>query len=85
MTAQAGALNVTMVGPTGDGFLVVWPYNTGVPATSNINASAGTGAIANGCLVALTTNAGNLNISITYGSAPGNTTNVIVDITGYYQ
>lgn len=85
MTAQAAALNVTMVGPTGAGFLVVWPYNTGVPGTSNINADAGTGAIANGCLVALTTIAGNLNISISYGSAPGNTTNVIVDITGYYQ
>ena len=82
MTAQAAALNVTMVGPTQDGFLVVWPYNTSPPPTSNINATAGTGAIGNGCLVGLTT--GSLNISASYGAA-GGTTNVIVDITGYYQ
>jgi len=82
MTAQAAALNLTMVGPTQDGFLVVWPYNTGQPYTSNINATGGTPAIANGCLVGLTT--GSLNISATFGAGAG-TTNVVVDITGYYQ
>src|SRR5437763_13617875 len=32
--AKAAALNVTAVGPTLEGFLKIWPYNTPLPAVS---------------------------------------------------
>jgi len=84
-TAKAAVLNVTLVQPTQDGFLLIWPYNTSMPTVSTINAAAGEPAIANGAIVPLTTDP-NLNISVVYGTgAPGGTANVIFDVTGYFQ
>lgn len=85
MTAQAAALNAAVLSPTGSGFLTVWPYTLGWPQTSNINVTAGL-SLANGSLVNLTTNAGNLNISAIYVTGNSNdTTHLIIDVTGYYQ
>jgi hypothetical protein len=84
-TAKAAVLNVTLVQPSMDGFLLIWPYNTTMPVVSTINAAAGEPAIANGAIVPLTTDP-NLNISIVYGTAvPGGTANVVLDVTGYFQ
>src|ERR1700733_15193200 len=33
-TAKAAALNVTLVGPTQDGFITIWPFNTTMPGVS---------------------------------------------------
>jgi hypothetical protein len=82
-TAKAAAFNVTMISPTVDGFLKIWPYGTTRPTTSNINATAGTSAIANMAVVLLT--AGTNNISLVYGTAGGGTCDVAIDVTGYYQ
>src|ERR1700675_4196257 len=84
-TAKAAVLNVTLVQPSQDGFLLIWPYNTAMPVVSTINAAAGEPAIANGAIVPLTTDP-NLNISVVYGTgAPGGTAHVILDVTGYFQ
>src|SRR5713101_4871778 len=84
-TAKAAVLNVTLVAPTMDGFLLIWPFNTSMPVVSTINAAAGDPAIANGAIVPLTTDP-SFNISVVYGTAvPGGTAHVILDVTGYFQ
>lgn len=84
-TAKAAVLNVTLVMPSKEGFLLIWPYNTAMPVVSTINAAAGEPAIANGAIVPLTTDP-SLNISVVYGTAtPGGSANIILDVTGYFQ
>jgi len=84
-TAKAAVLNVTLVQPSLDGFLSIWPYLTPPPLVSTINASAGEPAIANGAIVPLTTDL-YYNISVIYGTAvSGGTAHVILDVTGYFQ
>lgn len=83
-TAKAAVLNVTFVGPTTDGFLVIWPYNTPAPAVSTVNAAAGEPAIANGAIVPLAADP-TYNVSVTFGSAAPGTAHVILDVTGYFQ
>lgn len=84
-TAKAAVLNVTLVNPSKDGFLLIWPFNTTMPTVSTINAAAGDPAIANGAIVPLTTDP-NFNISIVYGTgSPGGNADVILDVTGYFQ
>jgi len=84
-TAKAAVLNVTLVSPSMDGFLSIWPFNTPAPLVSTINAAAGEPAIANGAIVPLTTDP-SFNISLIYGTAvPGGSAHVILDVTGYFQ
>jgi hypothetical protein len=83
-TAKAATLNVTMVQPTQDGFLKIWPFNTPSPVVSTINALAGEPAIANGAIVPLTSDP-SFNITVSYGTAVPGTCHVILDITGYFQ
>jgi hypothetical protein len=85
-TAKAAVLNVTLVSPSLDGFLSIWPFGTTPPLVSTINAAAGEPAIANGAIVPLTTTDPNFNISLIYGTAvSGGTAHVILDVTGYFQ
>jgi hypothetical protein len=83
--AKAAALNVTVVSPTLEGFIKIWPYNTALPAVSTINFAAGEPAIANGAIVPLTVDP-TFQISLVYGTAvtPGST-NLILDVTGYFK
>ena len=87
LTARAAILNITMVGPTASGFLTIWPYNTPRPRVSTINALAGEPAIANGAIVPLALDP-SLNISAVYGTCgpacPGST-NLVIDVTGYFE
>jgi len=83
-TAKAATLNVTMVSPTQDGFIKIWPFNTPAPVVSTINALAGEPAIANGAIVPLTTDP-SFNLTVSYGTAAPGTVNVILDVTGYFQ
>jgi hypothetical protein len=83
--AKAAALNVTAVGPTLEGFLKIWPYNTPIPPVSTINFAAGEPAIANGAIVPLSADP-TFQISVVYGAATaGGTVNLILDITGYFK
>lgn len=82
--AKAATLNVTIVSPTQDGFLSIWPFNTAMPLVSTINAAAGEPALANGAIVPLTADP-SFHISIVYGTAQPGTAHVILDVTGYFQ
>lgn len=89
--AKAVALNVTVVSPTLEGFIKIWPSNQVKPAVSTINFAAGEPAIANGAIVPLAvdnqgnTLAGN-QIGVVYGTAvPGGSTNLILDVTGFFK
>jgi hypothetical protein len=83
-TAKAVAINGTIVGPAGDGFLIMFPYNTPVPGTSTINFVAGEPALANGQLVGLTSDPA-VQLSV-YGFIGGaGTVHLVLDITGYFQ
>lgn len=86
-TAKAATLNVTIVGPTADGFLSIWPQGTAMPLVSTINAAAGEPALANGAILPLTAFPA-LSISVVYGTAGiagSASTHVILDVTGYFQ
>ena len=83
-TAKAAVLNVTLVQPSTDGFLLIWPFNTAMPTVSTINAAAGDPAIANGAIVPLTSDP-SFNISLVYGTSAPGTAHVILDVTGYFQ
>jgi hypothetical protein len=89
-TAVAASLNVTVVAPTGAGFLSIWPL--GSPANvSTINFPSGEPAIANGAIVPLA--AGTPDITVAIGPCPGGCPasvatyqmDVILDVTGYFQ
>lgn len=89
--AKAVALNVTVVSPTLEGFIKIWPSNQVKPAVSTINFAAGEPAIANGAIVPLAvdaqgnTLAGN-QIGVVYGTAvPGGSTHLILDVTGFFK
>jgi len=82
-TAKAAVINVAVVSPTADGFISVWPAGTAYPGTSMMNFRAGEPALANGAIASL--GVGTPDLSVAYGTAGGGTTNVIIDITGYFQ
>jgi hypothetical protein len=84
VTAKAVALNVTIVGPTVDGFLSIYPHNTSAPLVSTINFVAGEPALANGAIVPLTVDP-SLHISVLLGTQGGGNAHVILDVTGYFQ
>ncbi len=83
-TAKAAVLNVTLVAPSLDGFLSIWPFNTPAPLVSTINAAAGEPAIANGAIVPLSSDP-SLSISTFLGASVGNTAHLVIDVTGYFQ
>ncbi len=86
--ATAVSLNVTVVGPSADGFLSVRPADAaGAPTTSSLNFAAGQ-VIPNAVTVKVPTSGGDAGrIEITYNAlgVAGPTTHILVDIVGYYQ
>ena len=86
--AKSVALTLTIIGPTQDGFVVVWPQNLSIPAVSNINFLANRPFLANGVVVGLhpTSIPPNPDLSAAYGTntAPG-TIHLVLDVTGYFK
>jgi hypothetical protein len=80
--AQAGVLNVTVVTPTSSGYLTLWPAGGTKPIVSTINWAVGEQAIANGAIVPLA-NFVTLDLSVFNGST--GSTNVVLDVTGYFK
>jgi hypothetical protein len=74
-TASAAVLNVTATRTLDAGFYTVWPADTAIPATSNLNVP-GPGATVANQVIARVTN-GRINV---YSWAGGD---VIVDVAGY--
>jgi hypothetical protein len=75
--AAAAVLNVTAVNPTAAGFLTVFPAGTTMPTVSNLNFAAGT-IVPNLVTVGLSAS-GAVSVYLNTGS-----TNVVVDVEGYY-
>ena len=79
-TATAIVGNVTVVGQTRAGYVSVTPDPVAIPTVSTINFPVGD-VRANGFTVALSSTG---TVSATY-KGPGGTTNLVVDVMGYYQ
>jgi hypothetical protein len=71
-------MNVTAVAPTKDGYVTVYPGNESVPATSNLNFSAGQ-TVPNAVAMRIGT-----DHRIRFRNAVGST-HLIVDVTGWYR
>jgi hypothetical protein len=86
-TAKAVSLNATVVNATFAGWLALWPAGIAWSGISTINFDAGPNATPNGAVVPLSTctaPCGDLNAM--YGVTPSaNTTDLVLDITGYFQ
>jgi glucose/arabinose dehydrogenase len=72
--------NVTVTGQTSAGFLSVTPDPVASPATSTLNFPIGD-TRANGLTVALGASG---TLSATFQGAPGSSTHLVFDVTGYY-
>src|SRR6266498_3559694 len=83
-TAKAVVFNVAIVAPTGSGNMRIWPYNTTMPLVATINFDAGEPAIANGAIAPLA-NDSTAQISVYLQSGLGNTSDLVLDVTGYFQ
>jgi hypothetical protein len=75
-TAQAYSLNFTVVPKTSLSFLTVWPFGQNQPLVSTLNSPTGA-IVANAAIVSAGTNFG-INAYAT------DTTDVIVDVNGYF-
>ncbi len=86
--ATAIVANVTGISPSTVGFLAVRPGTaTGSPASSNVNFTAPGVIVPNSVTVELPTTgaaAGTIDLYF-FGTAPGATLDVAIDIVGYYQ
>jgi hypothetical protein len=80
-TAKAVSLNLAVTGMTAGGFVTLWPSGTARPTVSSINFSGTESALANGAIVALSTNAQDLSAFNGSNSA----VHIIIDVTGYFQ
>jgi centrosomal CEP192-like protein len=79
--ADAITGNLTIVGQTGSGYVAITTAPTATPATSTLNAPVGD-IRANGVTVPI---AADGTDSLTYVSAAGRVTHLILDLTGYFR
>jgi subtilase family protein len=77
-TATAVSINITAVSPSGPGFLKVYPSNIASPTVSTLNYNSGK-TRANNAFVSLDTSG-----QVTIGSSAV-TTDVLLDVNGYFQ
>jgi uncharacterized repeat protein (TIGR01451 family) len=78
--AKAVAVNVTVTGPTGDGYVKAYAASTPTPPTSVVNFAAGR-TRANDAIVALSI-AGEMAV---YNGMATGTTHLVVDAVGYFE
>ena len=74
-TATAAIVNLTAVGPSGPGFLTLYPCGAAIPTSSNLNVVAGT-IVANRAVVST----GGSRQFCLYSSVD---TDVVIDLEGY--
>ena len=79
-TAQAIALNATIVDPSSPGHLTFYPSDSGLPPTSTINYSAGQ-VRANNAIVMLGSDGG----FVVYCEQYSGKVDLVVDVAGYFQ
>jgi hypothetical protein len=84
-TASALAVNVTVVTPTGSGYLELYPGDAPAPPTSTISFIAHRSAIANNSVISLSRNGdGSLSVTAFISGSPGQT-HFLLDVSGYFQ
>ena len=85
--ASSVVINVTAINPTSDGFVSLRPGDaTGAPSVSTLNVNVG-GTFPNGATITLPTSGGSAGqIQIWYEAyaATGGTTDLLIDVVGYY-
>jgi hypothetical protein len=86
--ATAVTLNVTIVSPnlsTSGGFVTVFPSGASIPTVSTINFTNADAALANGAIVPLSSNTGDLSVFFNPYNLGSGTVHLVLDITGYFQ
>ena len=85
--ASSVVINVTAINPTSDGFVSLRPGDaTGAPSVSTLNVTVG-GTFPNGATITLPTtggSAGQIQIWYEAYAATGGTTDLLIDVVGYY-
>ena len=85
--ASSVVINVTAINPTSDGFVSLRPGNaTEAPSVSTLNVTVG-GTFPNGATITLPTtggSAGQIQIWYEAYAATGGTTDLLIDVVGYY-
>jgi PKD repeat protein len=82
-TAKALSVNVTVVSPTGDGFVTLLPGNYPIPNASTINFSAGQ-TRTNNAILPISSDGGGTLAAQPLVTGAGNV-QVIVDVNGYFM
>lgn len=82
-SAKAVALNLTVVDPTGNGNVALWPANLQKSPTSNINFMAGTVRANHGIVTLATDGSGALAAQGSVANA--GTVHILLDVAGYFQ
>jgi hypothetical protein len=80
--ARAAALNVTVVTPTGAGYLTLFPSDQAAPATSTLTFAGGI-ARSNNAVLLLSSGTGSLAVLPVVGG--GGQVHVVVDVGGYFR
>lgn len=82
-TARALSVNVTIVQPTGSGFLTLHPGDVGVPATTTVSFQAGQ-TRSNNAVLALALD-GTGTLSLTPVVTGNGTVHVVLDVSGWFE
>lgn len=82
-TAKAVALNITVIAPTANGNVVLWPGDQIKPGTSSINFAGGQ-IRANNAVLSLATD-GLGDVAAQSFLADGGTVHLILDVTGWFE
>lgn len=82
--AQALVANVTVIEPTGAGYVTLYPGNYPQPAVSMVNFAAGVTRSNNATLPLATDGVGTLTAVLSIGGANASA-NLVIDVSGYYM
>lgn len=83
--AKAVVLNATIINPTTDGYITIFPSNVAKPVAANLTYRAGEPALGNGAIVALAPTLPDLKVYVFLSAAvPGANAHLALDTTGYF-
>lgn len=83
-TAKAVSINLTVLSPTGNGRIVLYPGGTPVPPTSMLNFAAGVNRANNAIVVLAPSGAGTVEALAVFGAGTGQV-HATLDVNGYYE
>ena len=83
--AKAVVLNATIINPSTDGYITLFPSNVAKPVAANLVYRANEPALANGAIVALAPTTPDLSVFVFLSAAiPGANAHLALDTTGYF-